>query len=59
MDADLSDIPLQQSGWLRASPPLSNNVRVWKHKVEVDKSGERRGDPSRCNVLRASYYDKG
>ena len=44
---------------LRASPQLSKNVRVCKHKVETNQSGERRGDPSRFNITTASSTDKG
>ena len=45
-------------GRRRESPPLSNNVRVCKHKVETSKSGERRADPSRFNVTTASYSER-
>ena len=57
VDAGSSEVPLQWADDIRTLPPLSNNVRVCKHKVE--KPGERQGDPSRFNVTTASYSDRG
>ena len=55
VDAGSSEVPLQWAEGITALPPLSN-VSVCKHKVE--KPGEGRGDPSRFNVITASYSDR-